>query len=160
MASDKAFFAKYKSPQWQRKRLEVLNRDSFECTNCGSTDKTLHVDHAYYERGADPWEYPSESLKTLCDDCHKEFGERRKVLQKELSSGDLSTINTLIGVVRGIRGSREMEEIYVDDYEVAYGVSMVLAVKPESVIARCVDHVLSADAISDLELVGPGKAFA
>ncbi len=58
-------------PRWQRKRLEVLGRDNFSCQDCGTTKKTLHVHHCYYERGKDPWDYPAESLLTLCCDCHE-----------------------------------------------------------------------------------------
>lgn len=30
----------------------------------------LHVHHTYYERGKQPWEYPLNSLQTLCWLCH------------------------------------------------------------------------------------------
>lgn len=30
----------------------------------------LHVHHTYYVHGDAPWEYPDESLMTLCDKCH------------------------------------------------------------------------------------------
>lgn len=59
-------------PRWQRCRLEVLNRDGWECTDCGDGENTLHVHHLYYEWGLDPWEYPPEALRTLCDTCHKQ----------------------------------------------------------------------------------------
>lgn len=32
----------------------------------------LQVHHTYYVYGNMPWEYPPESLKTLCKECHKE----------------------------------------------------------------------------------------
>ena len=57
-------------PRWQRKRLEILERDRFRCTECGADDRTLHVHHTYYEKGKKPWEYPAESLLSLCKDCH------------------------------------------------------------------------------------------
>lgn len=57
-------------PRWQKKRLEILSRDEWTCCGCGSADKTLHVHHAYYVSGRDPWEYPSETLSTLCKECH------------------------------------------------------------------------------------------
>jgi hypothetical protein len=59
-----------KSPKWQRKRLEILERDNFKCVNCGSEDNTLHVHHHYYESGKKPWEYPDRVLITLCEGCH------------------------------------------------------------------------------------------
>lgn len=62
---------KLKDPRWQKKRLEVLNRDGWECTNCCRTDVTLHVHHEYYVSGREPWDYPTECLTTLCKDCHQ-----------------------------------------------------------------------------------------
>lgn len=60
-----------KHPMWQRKRLEILNRDGFKCMACGATDKTLHVHHLMYVKGREPWNYPNSSLVTLCEDCHE-----------------------------------------------------------------------------------------
>lgn len=61
---------KLKDPRWQRKRLEVLSRDNFRCDLCRRDTKTLHVHHRYYTRGLEPWEYPDQVYRTLCEDCH------------------------------------------------------------------------------------------
>jgi len=55
-------------PLWQRKRLEVMSRDGFQCVACGSADKTLHVHHIRY--AGKPWECQMEDMQTLCDECH------------------------------------------------------------------------------------------
>ena len=60
-----------KSPYWQRKRLEVLNRDDFTCQNCGNKENTLHVHHIKYANAKRIWDIDSKYLITLCDDCHK-----------------------------------------------------------------------------------------
>ena len=60
-----------KSPKWQRRRLEILQRDDFTCQICGSQDKTLHVHHTTYEKGKMIWDYPDEMLLTLCEECHE-----------------------------------------------------------------------------------------
>lgn len=60
-----------KSPKWQKRRLEILNRDNFTCQICGSTDRMLHVHHTYYEKGKKIWEYGDDQLITLCEDCHE-----------------------------------------------------------------------------------------
>lgn len=59
---------KLKNPKWQKRRLEILNRDEFSCQYCGCKDKTLHVHHLYY-RG-EPWEAEDCDLTTVCEDCH------------------------------------------------------------------------------------------
>jgi hypothetical protein len=58
-------------PRWQRKRLEILNRDDFTCRKCGKSDSTLAVHHLYYVSKRDPWEYPDFALLTTCEECHK-----------------------------------------------------------------------------------------
>lgn len=66
---------KLKDPRWQKKRLEVLQRDGFSCQVCGRKDRTLHVHHRFYISGRMPWEYMDGNFQTLCCDCHKETGE-------------------------------------------------------------------------------------
>ena len=60
-----------KSPKWQKKRLEILERDEFKCQACGEKEKTLHVHHVIYDNSLKPWEYSNWKLITLCEDCHK-----------------------------------------------------------------------------------------
>lgn len=59
---------KLKDPRWQKKRLQILNRDEFKCTLCGDEKTTLHVHHLKYSK--EPWEIEDKFLKTLCQDCH------------------------------------------------------------------------------------------
>lgn len=61
-----------KDPRWQRKRLEMLQSANFECNCCGANDKTLHVHHRQYFKGRMVWDYGSNELDVLCEDCHKE----------------------------------------------------------------------------------------
>ena len=58
------------SPHWQRKRLEILNERGFQCEECFSEDKQLHVHHRQYIRGRMAWEYDNDMLGVLCKDCH------------------------------------------------------------------------------------------
>lgn len=57
-----------RDPRWQKKRLEVLNRDGWRCLVCGSGDKELHVHHLKYS--GRPWESDLGDLETLCFECH------------------------------------------------------------------------------------------
>lgn len=67
----KTYSEKLKDPRWQRKRLEILQRDNFCCQSCNDAEKTLHVHHVFYQKGRDPWDYSNCDLITLCDDCHE-----------------------------------------------------------------------------------------
>jgi 5-methylcytosine-specific restriction endonuclease McrA len=63
---------KLKSPKWQKRRLEIMQRDMFRCRRCGSDDKQLHVHHIYYDKEyKEPWDYPDHLLTTICNDCHE-----------------------------------------------------------------------------------------
>lgn len=61
---------KLKDPRWQKKRLEILERDKWMCRACGDKEKTLHVHHIFYLPNTDPWDIPSGLLVTFCCDCH------------------------------------------------------------------------------------------
>lgn len=61
---------KLQDPRWQRKRLEILQRDNFKCVECGEDKKTLHVHHIKYNQDCEPWEYEDDNFQTLCSNCH------------------------------------------------------------------------------------------
>lgn len=65
-----------KDPRWQKKRLEILQRDNWKCFECGDTTNTLHVHHEYYKKNRKPWDYPLIAYKTLCEMCHEIAHER------------------------------------------------------------------------------------
>src|SRR4051812_4429925 len=56
-----------RDPRWQKKRLEIMQRDEFSCRKCGNDQATLNVHHTFYSPGRDPWDYPDASLVTLCE---------------------------------------------------------------------------------------------
>jgi hypothetical protein len=60
-----------KHPKWQKKRLEILERDNWCCVKCGDTETTLHIHHLKYT--GKPWEAPKSDLVTLCAVCHSFF---------------------------------------------------------------------------------------
>ena len=62
---------KLKNPRWQKKRLEILERDGWQCRSCWENNKTLHVHHMSYDKDLKPWEYDNNKLLTLCEDCHE-----------------------------------------------------------------------------------------
>lgn len=80
MTTKKAKAAEYaemlKDPRWQKKRLQILERDNWTCRDTGKTDEQLQVHHCWYAKGP-PWETPDEYLLTLCKSAH----ERRQALE-------------------------------------------------------------------------------
>jgi 5-methylcytosine-specific restriction endonuclease McrA len=69
--------------KWKRKRQKILKRDNYVCTVCG-TKKGLQVHHTfYYKNAVNPWQYPNESLLTICKDCHKTWHEYNEIEYKD-----------------------------------------------------------------------------
>lgn len=81
----KTYSEKLKDPRWQKKRLEILNRDEFSCQKCCDDQSTLHVHHRRYSNEyKEPWDYPNELLVTLCESCHAEETDAMKDTLKYL----------------------------------------------------------------------------
>ena len=66
----RAYADMLKDPRWQRKRLEIMQRDGWKCRKCGDERSTLHVHHVKY-LCALPWECPDGDMLTLCEACHE-----------------------------------------------------------------------------------------
>lgn len=98
---------KLKDPRWQKKRLEILQRDEFSCQSCFDDKSTLHVHHRIYVPG-EPWEIQNEFLVTLCESCHQretdEMSEAIAELNKAAKSKFLSTdILSLADILNSIK---------------------------------------------------------
>lgn len=81
------FYKKYSlqlnSYKWKNKRQQIIERDKYKCVYCGRTDN-LQVHHTYYliyenNEKVKPWNYPDESLITVCNDCHKKIHKNQKI---------------------------------------------------------------------------------
>jgi hypothetical protein len=103
VANKPTYYELLKHPLWQRKRLEVLQREQFRCEQCEADDKMLHVHHTYYERGLKPWEYPTESLRALCADCHRKAQDWMTLLHREIGRLDQLSIERLVGYAMALQ---------------------------------------------------------
>lgn len=61
---------KLRDPKWQKKRLEVFERDLFTCQLCGDKETELQVHHRTYVPGKEPWDYDNSNFITYCKCCH------------------------------------------------------------------------------------------
>lgn len=68
---------KLKEPLWKLKRLEILDRDGHACYSCKSITN-IEVHHFYYVARREPWDYPNDSLVTVCRNCHQSITDRCK----------------------------------------------------------------------------------
>lgn len=91
---------KLKHPLWQKKRLEILERDKFTCQKCWDDQTELHIHHSYYKNGAEPWEYENDSLLSLCKHCHAIIEHFKEIAAK-------NTLVELIEVYKSEKGQKE-----------------------------------------------------
>ena len=71
------YIKKLRDPRWQKMRLEIFERDGWQCTACSDDKSMLCVHHLECLPGRDPWDVPPSSLVTLCESCHNEETEQR-----------------------------------------------------------------------------------
>lgn len=71
-----------KDPRWQKKRLEIMQRDKFMCQECGDTESTLNVHHLSYHPNMNPWDYDNKELQTLCNDCHSSLHDDYQTIKR------------------------------------------------------------------------------
>lgn len=66
--------AEYRKNEWKEFRLKILETDNYTCCRCneyyGETPSFLNVHHNTYYRHRKPWDYPIDTLTTLCRKCH------------------------------------------------------------------------------------------
>lgn len=129
------FFELYKRPEWQEKRLRIMERDGFACIRCGNKSQTLHVHHGYYAKDRAPWEYEDETLHTLCDQCYKDVSDRIAVLRLRL--GVITDyFDEIIGFISAVRCDMSPEfQFELENHEQACGVAAYFKITPKEVIS-------------------------
>ena len=69
-------------PRWKEKADFIKKRDKMRCRMCTLTGYPREVHHLYYEstydRPRNPWEYPDNTMITVCVKCHKEHHRKNK----------------------------------------------------------------------------------
>lgn len=97
---------KLKSPKWQKKRLEILQRDEFMCTYCEDAESELHVHHKKYIYGNEVWDYENENFITLCKPCHEEITQKKKSIKELIDNSFIYTddLDQLMGIITTISG--------------------------------------------------------
>jgi hypothetical protein len=111
---------KLKDPRWQKRRLEILERDMWSCQSCFATESTLHVHHRYYMDVEHPWDYPESALVTLCEECHELEGQQmpragRMLIDALKDAGMLAgDMQTLALSIRRIFAGRQLPQWHWD----------------------------------------------
>jgi 5-methylcytosine-specific restriction endonuclease McrA len=103
LSSSQEYAAKFKDPRWQKKRLQILERDKWACSVCGDASSTLHVHHGYYESKYEPWDYSDDTLHTLCEECHSWANDLRRDLHFEMAKLPIEFQARLLSFVAAMR---------------------------------------------------------
>lgn len=120
-----------KDPRWQKRRLEILQRDNWTCQECSDNKSTLHVHHRRYVRGQMAWQAADDDLVTLCEGCHEAITLARDYLTQMVSDFGWADLNSVIGFAKGLRH--------------AAGANSPRPVNPSQLIGMWAAHVVFAD---------------
>nr|WKN34192.1 hypothetical protein K4G66_17580 [Tunicatimonas sp. TK19036] len=90
-----SYKSKLRDARWREKRKYILAKCEGKCEDCGKEDN-LEVHHCFYVYGNDPWEYPLDSLRGLCRDCHEKRGRIEMLLRAHLASIKTSELEEII----------------------------------------------------------------
>ena len=122
----KSYADKLRDPRWQKKRLEIMERDGFSCRSCKNKERTLNVHHLKYEKGKEPWEYEESEMVTLCEGCHEQVKEVLKLANlllvkagSDLSIRLLRTLVLAVGFHDGFGKEEEMTELIIMEEAIA-----------------------------------------
>jgi len=110
------FFDQYKDPRWQKKRLEIMERDEFMCQVCGDDRVQLNVHHRIYFKDTKIWEYSDEFLVTLCESCHERSHEARAQINLLLARIDESFLSDYCCIIDTLRRFNPREISDIDEF--------------------------------------------
>ena len=67
----------------------VFESANWKCSECGEDNLELHAQHTFNDSRENPWDYPVNTIKCLCDSCYSKARElnreaRYKIFEKYL----------------------------------------------------------------------------
>jgi hypothetical protein len=138
-------------PNWQRKRLEVMERAQFQCEACGDNSTTLNVHHSYYEKGAMPWDYPLDSLHCYCQPCHQENHDWASQISRHVGGMNKADAAFVLGVCVAIKAVRNRDLVLnLEDENVCSGVGTFLSIGIGRMKASLADGKISGHGLVEL----------
>jgi hypothetical protein len=98
ISSNRTYSEKLQDERWRKKREYILDRAQNQCQDCRSRLQ-LEIHHCYYMYGFEPWEYPLDSLRCLCRQCHEKRGVKEQVFRSHLAQLTTTELNTLTQII-------------------------------------------------------------
>lgn len=112
------YYELLKHPLWQRRRLEIMQRDEFACSVCYNSESMLHVHHKRYIKGRKPWEYDDHELITVCANCHEQIHATKAAIDEILPYFDHdgpNNIAVMIALILGYSEGKVPAKIFFND---------------------------------------------
>jgi hypothetical protein len=114
-----SYYDLLKRPEWQEKRLRIMERDGFKCTGyyCEGGKGQLHVHHRFYRKGVNPWDYPDGTLETLCEACHESVETSKIALAEAIGRIPSHLLRNIRGYVDGLASMQSGNETTIFELE-------------------------------------------
>jgi len=150
MAAKSTYWELLRRPEWQEKRLRIMDRAGFKCQSCGDCDTILNVHHRYYTKGAKPWEYPDEALECLCETCHGELHEIKSSIDQAMATLGIGQLKEILGYITAMnmlspRNGHDTK-FTVGSYEEAW--ALVLGVADPKVDPYCLIDLMDGPGLT------------
>jgi hypothetical protein len=133
--------AAYRRPEWQKKRLDVMDAAGFKCEACGAADRELNIHHRRYVKGRMPWEYGGRELVCLCDKCHELWHYLQGQIMLSVSLADLQSMFQLTDIT-GFTGRKLTR------------VALAANISPSGLAVACTAIIKTAESAEDNALDG------
>lgn len=122
-----------KSPNWQRKRNEILNLRGYKCEQCGDTQTQLHVHHRFYIKGRMIHEYDNDVLQVLCEKCHSEVHNKKENIDfkkymeyediiEHFKNYDKNSLETVVFALKILEENKKLFNEYSDFWFMIYDI--------------------------------------
>lgn len=148
------YLEKLKDKRWQQKRLLVLDRDKWTCTECVTPSNSLHVHHKRYAKSGNPWDATDEDLCTLCERCH-ETEEALKKRNVDVYAFAKSANITCTAVMRWIATLSFMKKYKPGEYRALADMINDSVIFPlEPILCK---HIVSPDEDLTEDLINAGR---
>jgi len=97
--NDASYSDLLKDPRWTAKADAVKARADRQCQDCGASGVPLDAHHCWYRRGCAPWQYPLDSMRSLCRKCHQQRAAIEHAARMQLSRLRLNDIAAITGAL-------------------------------------------------------------
>jgi len=143
-------------PEWQKKRLEVMEAAGWKCSICGDATTTFNVHHRVYIKGRKPWEYENNQLDALCEPCHAEMHEVKDRLLLVLAAIPPAEMEAAAALLAGYYNHLVPDDLFAELYDAFAMEAGILAraVDGLDIFQVCALRDRLADAISEQQQAG------